>query len=136
MRITCKSLKNLVDVTGIEPATPCLQRLDARRINYLHGVRLRATNYYKYFLHGLLAGEIPHSVALGRAWSWAQKWAQPRDKSPARPQFRADEPIGFQPVIGKTSIDGEIVLLCYSTVASKNVSHETLRRRPCLEATG
>jgi hypothetical protein len=25
MRITCKSLKNFADVTGIEPATPCLQ---------------------------------------------------------------------------------------------------------------
>jgi hypothetical protein len=28
----------LVDVTGIEPATPCLQRLVARRINKLHGM--------------------------------------------------------------------------------------------------
>jgi hypothetical protein len=25
MRTTCKSLKELVDVTGFEPATPCLQ---------------------------------------------------------------------------------------------------------------
>jgi hypothetical protein len=30
-----QSLKNVVDVAGIEPATPCLQRLNARRINHL-----------------------------------------------------------------------------------------------------
>jgi hypothetical protein len=32
-----QSEKKLVDVTGIEPVTPCLQRLDARRINRLAG---------------------------------------------------------------------------------------------------
>jgi len=37
----------LVDVTGIEPATPCLQRLVARRINNLHGQRRSATECYK-----------------------------------------------------------------------------------------
>jgi hypothetical protein len=35
MRVTRKTLKELVDVAGIEPATPCLQRLTARRINKL-----------------------------------------------------------------------------------------------------
>ncbi len=29
-------IENMVDVTGFEPATPCLQRLVARRINNLH----------------------------------------------------------------------------------------------------
>jgi hypothetical protein len=29
---------HMVDVAGIEPATPCLQRLNASRINNLHGV--------------------------------------------------------------------------------------------------
>jgi hypothetical protein len=28
-------VENMVDVTGIEPATPCLQRLDSRRFNDL-----------------------------------------------------------------------------------------------------
>jgi len=31
--------KKLVDVAGIEPATPCLQRLAARRINNLQDQR-------------------------------------------------------------------------------------------------
>jgi len=35
MNANCKLLKRLVDVTGIEPVTPCLQRLVARRINNL-----------------------------------------------------------------------------------------------------
>jgi|ERR1700723_1969550 len=34
-----KQKRKLVDVTGFEPATPCLQRLDARRINNLHELR-------------------------------------------------------------------------------------------------
>ena len=38
MSIRAKLLKRLVNVTGIEPVTPCLQRLDARRINDLHRV--------------------------------------------------------------------------------------------------
>jgi hypothetical protein len=33
-----QSETKLVDVTGIEPVTPCLQRLVAPRINNLHGV--------------------------------------------------------------------------------------------------
>jgi hypothetical protein len=40
--------ENLVDVTGIEPVTPCLQRLVARRINKLHQVRWNARDCYKY----------------------------------------------------------------------------------------
>jgi len=35
MSSRAKLLKRLVDVTGIEPATPCLQRLDAQEINNL-----------------------------------------------------------------------------------------------------
>ena len=37
----------MVDVTGIEPVTPCLQRLVARRINELHGTRRVATKCYQ-----------------------------------------------------------------------------------------
>jgi hypothetical protein len=39
-------LENMVDVAGIEPATPCLQRLRARRINNLDRVLASATNCY------------------------------------------------------------------------------------------
>jgi hypothetical protein len=45
--VSVKRLKNMVDVTGIEPVTPCLQRLVALRINNLHQVRRSATDYYK-----------------------------------------------------------------------------------------
>jgi hypothetical protein len=36
-------VENMVDVTGIEPVTPCLQRLVARRFNNLRQVRPIAT---------------------------------------------------------------------------------------------
>jgi hypothetical protein len=48
-----RSEKKLVDVTGIEPVTPCLQRLVARRISNLHALRRNATDCYK--LHQLIA---------------------------------------------------------------------------------
>jgi len=35
MRVSRKSLKELVDVAGIEPATPWLQRLAVRKISNL-----------------------------------------------------------------------------------------------------
>jgi hypothetical protein len=53
-----QSKKKLVDVTGIEPVTPCLQRLDARRINNLHGVRWNATGGYKCFAYEGLSCEV------------------------------------------------------------------------------
>ena len=40
-------VEKMVDVTGIEPATPCLQRLVARRINNLHGLPQITTERYK-----------------------------------------------------------------------------------------
>jgi hypothetical protein len=33
-----RTIENMVDVAGIEPATPCLQRLVARKINKLAAV--------------------------------------------------------------------------------------------------
>jgi hypothetical protein len=42
-----QSEKNLVDVTGIEPVTPCLQRLVARRINNLQECQPESTNSAK-----------------------------------------------------------------------------------------
>ena len=42
----------MVDVTGIEPATPCLQRLDARRINKLAVLSSESQNVAKW--HELL----------------------------------------------------------------------------------
>ena len=50
--------KTLVDVTGIEPVTPCLQRLRARRISELHGVRRNATDCYKCCAHEDLWREV------------------------------------------------------------------------------
>jgi Phage integrase family len=71
-----KSLKTLVDVTGIEPVTPCLQRLVARRINKLHQVRWNATDCYKCIHRRWLSGLIHYSVAISRVRWWAQNWAQ------------------------------------------------------------
>jgi hypothetical protein len=69
--------ENLVDVTGIEPVTPCLQRLVARRINKLHQVRWNATDCYKCIHRRWLSGLIHYSVAISRVRWWAQNWAQP-----------------------------------------------------------
>jgi hypothetical protein len=41
----CLNQKELVDVTGIEPVTLCLQRLDARKINDLQQLRSFTTCY-------------------------------------------------------------------------------------------
>jgi hypothetical protein len=66
----------LVDVTGIEPATPCLQRLVARRINKLHGTRPIATKCYQVQRGLGVSRGTQHTVALGRVRWWAQNWAQ------------------------------------------------------------
>jgi hypothetical protein len=44
------SLKRMVDVAGIEPATPCLQRLVARRINNLAGMSCMLHKRARYFI--------------------------------------------------------------------------------------
>src|SRR5215831_7638978 len=66
----------MVDVTGIEPATPCLQRLFARRINKLYATSPFATESYKFFIRENLNEPTRTRVTLGRARWWAQKWAQ------------------------------------------------------------
>jgi hypothetical protein len=65
----------MVDVTGIEPVTPCLQRLVARRINKLHGMSPIATEPYKCILTLRLNAIRQHPVAKGRVWWWAQNWS-------------------------------------------------------------
>src|SRR5712664_1358584 len=66
----------MVDVTGLEPATPCLQRLVARRINKLDGRRRIATECYKCSAGLGLVVSRRQPVALGRVWWWAQNRAQ------------------------------------------------------------
>jgi len=56
-----------VDVTGIEPATLCLQRLNPQRVNHVHQVQWNATDRYKCSTRERLLCEADtryHSVGL------------------------------------------------------------------------
>jgi hypothetical protein len=66
---------NLVDVTGIEPVTACLQRLVARRINDLDGTRSFATECYQVQRPLEVRKGTRRPVSLSKVW-WAQNWAQ------------------------------------------------------------
>ena len=70
-----------MDVTGIEPATLCLQRLNPQRVNHVHRVRRNATDRYKfstrerllceadarYHSLGRVGDEIPSQIRAGPA---------------------------------------------------------------------
>src|SRR5580693_8374458 len=66
----------MVDATGIEPVTPCLQRLVARKINDLDTIRLFATEYYQVQRRLGVRCRTRQPVAPGRVRWWAQNWVQ------------------------------------------------------------
>ena len=89
---------NLVDVTGIEPVTACLQRLVARRINDLDGTRSFATECYQVQRRLEVRKGTRQPVSLSKVRWWAQNWAQSQGMTFSRRttvESQADSPFRY-----------------------------------------
>jgi hypothetical protein len=79
---TLQSEKKLVDVTGLEPVTPCLQRLVARKINNLQEVQRESTKCEKLRSANDFAERTSTLIDCHRVCWWAQNWAQSNSSLP------------------------------------------------------